>query len=310
MNVLGCLVSDNLLAQWKSQFVCDPAPFFLPENLELPPETLVLKRSEFAASNFELSYRDSFATHAMSPKTEAIAFLTAAEFEALPIHVQQQVLYAQVTLGRGQIYLWEKVASYVQSCPDLAESRCVLIDGAKHLSLDIRLWNALPEDIQNRWLVDFITSDNTLHCLSSTLSEVQWSSIDNASIRALAGTFASKSGANCFSTALAAITQQPYTIADFWLHQEPFFRGLKQRGFALDPAGSVEDRELRDAILVWYNPEDKAQHTCYVIGNGFVLNKNSQAWFSPRQLLHLETLVADWKDETYQICIYRRTKQR
>ena len=131
------------------------------------------------------------------------------------------------------------------------------------------------------------------------------------SIRALAGTFPQRSGANCFSTTLAAITHHPgtaMTIADFWLHQEPFLEGLEQRGYRLLKDMTTLKPDARDLVLIWNDQQGKPQHACYLIGNGLVLNKNSQSWFAPRQILHIETVLNEWKNDPFEIVFYGRSE--
>lgn len=314
---MGCAVSQEHFERWSRLFICEAAPFFMPDEWErwgLPPETLILSRSEFADGQFPLSYQDSYATYAVTPDSKWVALLTPAQFDALLIDAQQALLLAQWEAKRGQVYRWEHIEPFVQSALDLAESRCVAKANEKALVLDSKVWWALSEDERIRWLLDFLTMDDPPACLSASLSPADWSRMDYPSIRSLAGTFAAESGANCFSTTLAAITRQPDIagmIAGFWLRQEGFLRGLTRRGYVQvvdTPAlgGDADAADLRDAVLVWYDSGGAAQHACYVIGDGLVLNKNSQAWFSPRQLLKLDDLLDYWKDDPFTISVYQR----
>jgi hypothetical protein len=312
LSVLGCPVSETLLAQWSSLFLCDAAPFFFTDELTLPHETLVLSRKALSENQFDLSYTDSYAIYAVSPDAKWVAFLTPAEFDALAPATQRSLLAAQHELRRRQVYLWEQVEHFLQPCIEQAESRCVTVSGEKYFVLDTKIWRLLTDELRRRWLIEFITKDNRLDCLASTLSEAEWSQIEYPSIRSLAGTFAFRSGPNCFSTTLAAVTRQQATaetIANFWLHQETFFQGLAQRGYRLSMGESVLNPDLQDVVLVWQDQHGTAQHACYVIGNNLALNKNSQSWFTPRQLLHLDTLLDDWKDEPFEIVVYRRNQE-
>jgi hypothetical protein len=80
------------------------------------------------------------------------------------------------------------------------------------------------------WLARSIAADEP-DCRSSRFSEADWAQITGRhgpSVRVLAGTFADRSGPNCFALALAAVTPSPaqaLTIAGLWLHQAPFLRG-------------------------------------------------------------------------------------
>jgi hypothetical protein len=308
IDVLGCRVTPAEFTQWQHYFVCDPAPYFLPRGLKLPPTIQVINRESFATIDLELTYRDSYTTYARSSDTEAIAFLTAAQFDALDTITQQALLEAQLDLQRGHVYDWESVLPYIQACLSLARTRSVVRNGQTYLVPDKRLWLALEEETRNQWLIDWMSRD-ALRCLSTTLTEADWSQLNNAAVWQLAGTFANTSGPNCFATTLAAIAGSGDTaneIANHWLHQPEFFAALDQQGYHVNPSVSANNPGLEDAVLVWFDSDQRAQHACYVMGDGLALNKNSQAWFSPRQLVRVQSIVDLWSDTDYQIQVFQR----
>ena len=306
-SLFGCTISEGLMAQWSQLLVCEPAPFFIPDTVALPEEMLILSRKAFSEVGFDASFRDSYATYHISPDAHRVAFLSSAEFDALPPESHQALLAAQCAMKRGQVYRWKDIESFLEGCIEQAETRSVSLADEKYLVLDTKIWWLLPDDMRQAWLVDFVTADKPAVCLSPTLSEADWAVMPYDSIRALAGTFPARSGANCFSTTLAAITRHvdtALTIADFWLHQEPFLEGLERRGYHLLEETLKPD--ARDRVVVWNDQQGKPQHTCYLIGNGLVLNKNSQSWFSPRQILHLDSVLSEWKHEAFEIVLYGR----
>ncbi|MBA3867609.1 MAG: hypothetical protein H0X30_00490 [Anaerolineae bacterium] len=306
-SLFGCTISEGLMAQWSQLLVCEPSPFFIPDTVMLPEETLILSRKAFSEVGFDASFRDSYTVYHISPDGNRVAFLSSAEFDTLPQESQQALLAAQCAMKRGQVYRWKQIEPFLTGCVEQAETRSVSAAGEKYLVLDTKIWQLLSEDMRQAWLVDFVTADKPAVCLSPTLSEADWAAMPYDSIRALAGTFPARSGANCFSTTLAAITHQmdtARTIADFWLHQEPFLEGLERRGYHLLEENLMPD--ARDRVLIWNDQQGKPQHTCYLIGNGLVVNKNSQSWFSPRQLLYLDTVLNEWKHEPFEIVLYGR----
>lgn len=215
------------------------------------------------------------------------------------------LLSEQCKYKRGQIYQWKQVEALLQEYNQHIEARCINLANNRYFMLDTKIWMQFTQKQRQQWLINFITLDDPPDCLSSMYA----SKYNNYTIRHLAGTFATLSGANCFSTTLAAITHDEitaHTIANFWLHQEPFFQGLARRRYDLQTDLSLSTPELREAVLVWYDTNGQAQHACYLIENGLVLNKNSQAWFAPRQILRLQTVLDYWKDEDYEIVIYCR----
>lgn len=305
--LFGCAISESLMAQWSQLLVCHPSPFFIHDDIVLPEETLILSRKAFSEINFDASLRDSYATYHISNSANRVAFLSTVEFDALPSESQHAVLLSQCEMKRGQVYPWKQVVPFLADCIEQAETRSVSVAGEKYLVLDTKIWQLLSEDIRLAWLIHFVGIDHPPVCLSSTLSEADWAAMPYDAIRTLAGTFPAKSGANCFSTTLAAITQHPstaITIADFWLHQEPFLEGLQRRRYHL--LKDTLKPDARDLVLVWNDQHQKPQHACYIIGNGLVLNKNSQSWFSPRQILSLDTVLNEWKNDPFEIVLYGR----
>ncbi len=300
--LLGCEVSAEQFARWAKLLVREPAPYFFSEGLQLPAEALILSRKAFSAAGFDLAFVDSYTTYAISSEAQWVAMLTSVQLDALPVETRQRLLAEQVRHKRGQVYGWEWVEKFLQDYTQI-ESCCVTFEDKHYLALDSKIWALLTPESRQQWLSDFIQADTPTECLSSEYA----AECKNRVVRRLAGTFADTSGPNCFSTTLAAVTQDEstaQTIADFWLHQEPFFQGLERRGYTLRTDLSVSTPGLHDAVLIWQDAQGTAQHACYLIENGLVLNKNSQAWFAPRQLLQLQTVLDVWKDDGYEIAVY------
>lgn len=304
-HILGCPVSEALLTSWSGLILCEAAPFFFDDDPGLPHDALILSREAFSENQFDLSLTDSYKLYRVSREAKSVVFLTPTEFDALSSITQQSLLAAQVEFRRGQVYPWKQVEHLLESRE--VQSRSITVSDETYLVPDTKIWQALTDEVRARWLIAFVARENTLECLSGTLADADWPPA-YPSVRALAGTFAARSGPNCFSTTLAAVTHNPVTaetIANFWLHQGTFFDGLSRRGYILTDE-VVTDPDLHDAVLVWADQNGIAQHACYVIGNGFVLNKNTQAWYTPRQLLRLDVLLDDWKNEPFTIRVYRR----
>ena len=99
------------------------------------------------------------------------------------------------------------------------------------------------------------------------------------------------SGPNCFATALSHGDNNPtraQTIAGLWLQTETLERTLIARGLVERPlTASLEP----DAVIVWRNSSGALVHACVSLGDGLVLNKNSQGWHAPRQILALEMVL-------------------
>jgi hypothetical protein len=88
--------------------------------------------------------------------------------------------------------------------------------------------------------------------------------------RRLAGTFSARSGPNCFSTTRSSDPDVAVgdRVANLWLHQEPFLRGLAHLGFrAVGRIIDVGDVAPR-SVIVWNDADGRAQHACFVAGEG------------------------------------------
>lgn len=106
--------------------------------------------------------------------------------------------------------------------------------------------------------------------------------------RRLAGTFPGGSGPNCFGTVMAAAGVPG--AEEEWMTQEPF------RAWLEGHAEPVESRERDDepgTVLVWHE-RDELAHAAVTLGNGWVLNKPSQAWSSPRLVWPVRRVIGAW----------------
>lgn len=94
---------------------------------------------------------------------------------------------------------------------------------------------------------------------------------------ALAGTFAERSGPNCFGTVMAAAGVPG--AAREWMQLQPFEDWLTAR---TEPGGN--DDQL-GTVLVWRTADGRPAHAAVTLGAGWLLHKPSQGWMSPRKVL-------------------------
>lgn len=119
-----------------------------------------------------------------------------------------------------------------------------------------------------------------------------WRSCEDALPRArrLAGTFPTAgSGANCFSTVVAATGDS--SIDDLWMQTDDFARWLDG---ATVPVTSTRADDLPGTVLAWTEHGTLA-HAAVTIGDGWVLNKPSQSWSSPRLVWATRDLILGWR---------------
>jgi len=296
----GCSVAQEQCKQWADRLVTQAAPFFLTETLcsLLPREMVVFKRQEFAHLNFALAFHDAYTTYAVHAPCQHVTFLRNADLLELSSSVRHELLYTQWQCGRGQVYDWETVSDFFKDnhAENGVSAHCIDTPAGVKFVLDFHVWQQLLHQRQVEWLRQFIEFNH------HTYPTIPLSAVDRREIeplprpliQLLANPFADDSGPNCFSTTLAAITENPVmaqTISTLWLRPEPFMQGLAARGYRELRTEKVQYSALANAVCVWQNQQNIAQHACYVIGNGLALNKNSQAWYAPRHLAYLTDVI-------------------
>lgn len=101
--------------------------------------------------------------------------------------------------------------------------------------------------------------------------------------RELAGTFPAGSGPNCFGTVMGAAGVTG--AAAEWMQQEPFDAWLVA---STRPGGQDEHP---GTVLVWRTGDGTPAHAAVTIGDGWVLNKASQGWMSPIEVLPARDVI-------------------
>ena len=114
------------------------------------------------------------------------------------------------------------------------------------------------------------------------VSEEDWESVEGLlpGAKALAGTFPSHSGPNCFGTVMGAAGV--IDAGDEWMQPEPFEHWLKTH---THPGG---DDNNAGTILVWRNTAGQPTHAAVTLGSGWLLHKPSQGWMSPTKVLTVQ----------------------
>jgi hypothetical protein len=199
--------------------------------------------------------------------------------------------------GRGQIYDLEFVQELLGQIPAFLE-RDVF---AGQFVLHFDTWKSFTMEIRNRWMAAYVSLDRT-NCLSSTMPEEL-----PEQVRALAGTFSSTSGANCFATVIAGLTPdllESARIANTWMFEHEFLASLEARGF--HDAGTLELPLQPNSVITWLNASATNIHACLALDFGLVLNKDAQSWFAPRQLLKLEDVLESWTDDGKEVRVWTR----
>jgi hypothetical protein len=316
-NILGCRIENATLEAWSRHLVFEREPIFLTDAaLEwLEPEMLALTRDEFnqLSGSLGLAFKDAYQTYSVSGDATRVMLFTSEEFHLLSLPARARLMRLQVELRRGQVYPMSFVSGVLTDFPSalgFLESDIFDSDAGRYLALRSDAWWRLSARVRHAWLDHFVSQDRAV-CLSGRLSSKLLQGITGkhpSIVAELVGSFASRSGPNCFATTLAAVTGSlniARSIAGLWLPAESFLRGLSEREF--HPRGPLSSARLEPSdVLVWFDQHHRAQHACYALTSEAVLNKDAQAWFAPRQLLPLETVLKTWADDSLDVWVYSR----
>lgn len=305
MDLLGCTVTQQHFAIWASLLVSDPAPFFLSgDMLSLVPTTLpIMDRRTGLAHYLPRPFHDSYAVYTVDPACQHVVFLTDTALRELPAPVRETLLATQWRYGRGQIYDWAYVKEMLPANLPARTKTCIETDSGTKWVLDASLWHALSPTVREHWLRHFIEQEQPSYPFIS-LGQVPHLLESLPPGLPLANTFTYTSGPNCFATTLAAITNIPAyaeTISTLWLEQQAFVQGLHIRGYTTQETVIPEDRECHEIVILWRDAQAVLRHACFLLGEGVALNKNAQAWYTPRHLALLHNIVRYWEEDNYQI---------
>jgi hypothetical protein len=307
--IRGCVVTAHTRRAWERVLVFPREPVFVTESAVglLPPETVILERDElaedFTAAPLEL--RDSYWTYAVGQDARRVALLAPAEWRSLPSEERAELRGLQWRLGRGQLYDWSFAHDILRNETGVLrrlDAEVFEADGRPMLDLTWDIWWAMSRRARAAWLARYvgtIASDGEPACLSSTLADPFWAALPargcGPAVRVLAGTFAGRSGPNCFAAVLAGVTNAlaaGLSAAQLWLHGDPFLRNLRARGFERQ-AGPVEAAEAGD-VLIWEDGGRDMVHAALCLGDGLAFQKQGQGWALPWQVVPLAALLRDW----------------
>jgi hypothetical protein len=282
-------------------FCFDLEPVFLTDDLKqrLEPDALVLTRAEFNTwvRSQPLDYVDAYRPWRVD--AEFVALLTPAEIAALEPTLRLELNAAQVRLERGLMFPLEIARKFRVPAPYLERDSA---GDSFLLRADAR--DALARADLFDWLEWHVTQDG-IPCVSSSLT-MHARKQHRAALDWVG--WEPSSGANCFATAsiptVGARHASPLhrNLARLWCLAETFRRALESRGYAERPFTS--DLERGD-VLVWRDSSGTMVHACVALGDGLVLNKDSQAWYAPRQLLEVDTVLERWREDGLEVSVFR-----
>lgn len=287
----GCPVSPTLVAAWQHHWAPPAQPFFVSDALlRRLPSWPRFTRREFHHSGVPLSLHDTFATYAVREDPPWVMWLTYEAFASLGHAERFELLREQRIFGRAGVVHLDDVADRV----DITKVAELVTEG--YFVWWPQLWELLEEIEQYDILRTFVETDR-LPCRRSALSSRHWHLVATYLPGApeLAGSFLSQSGGNCLATVMAAFGAP--AVAERWVHPEPFERWLG-RFSPLSERLAQASLEAADVglVIVWRDENTRIQHAAVTLGAGFVLHKEAQGWYAPRQVVGLEDALARWQD--------------
>lgn len=259
-SALGIKVGSDVLERWRESF----APQFQPFRTDrLGSDASGIGRQ----MEVTLDVRDTF--HVYSGNW---TWLEGSEFIQLSLKVRRALLFRRVALGR------------MNQIPDHAR------DLAASQRTDSRVvwWPSLLRRVGDRPLLSYV--ENGLPpSRHREVPSATWARAGQVLPRAadLAGKLPTGSGPNCFGNVLAAAGVEG--AESEWTGRESFDEWLD--GHTAPLQGTKRDHQP-GVVLVWRNHEGSPEHAAVTIGDGYVLSKPSQGWFSPRVVWTVQETVA------------------
>lgn len=307
----ACRIAEGQRDWWIRFFLPQHEPFFLQGehlvNRLLQAGMLVYTRPEFHQSfpGFVLGYGGIYQLWNM-PQETYVWMADANERLHLDADLLQDILLEQARLHRGQVYdpTWY-LRLQTEAVHNLDERRWQQLfqryqvdDGSPHVVLTHDVWAMLPRSVQETWVLEWLNEqlvDDEVVPINPDRVPVPAS--HRPLVMKYSGCFADASGANCFAATLAMATgtlAQAEQIISLWLHQEPFLRALRARGY--HPVHELHHGDTSDAItsldvLVWSNQEGHLAHAAFCVAPGYVFNKMGQSWAQPWLVLQIEDIL-------------------
>lgn len=269
MQVLGIEVPPELLARWSGWFAPAVQPF-------LVADTSVAGGGQ-PDQALSPEVRDTFQLYATAAGLSCV-WLTESDFARLP-------RTDRVALLQERRAAEPLLTPTVRSWPDLRDRVRGQVDGHRFLWWP-SLLTAHAEQVLAGYVEDGRRPSRHLDVEARTWHAAEYL-LPGA--RALAGTFPTASGPNCFATVMAAAGVTG--ARSVWMQREPFETWLRE---TTRPGG--RDGEV-GTVLVWRSPDGLLQHAAVTLGDGWALHKPSQGWMSPTKIL----TVADVKRSAYAV---------
>jgi len=287
VSVLGIEVDGDLLRSWAGWVAPELQPF-LSQPWAAPAGGAA------ALADVSAQLRDTYTLWNVD-RSLVVVWLDEVAFFDMPRSQRAALVRSQVNLGRG-------AAPTVRRWLDLVDPAAVTSQADGHRFV---WWPSLIRSDPERILARVVETDN--HPMHARLSPSQHRDVtattwnDCATVlpgaQTLAGTFPRGSGPNCFGTVMAAAGVAG--AADQRMLQAPFLDWLSA---CCRPGGTDVEP---GTVLVWSDQELKPVHAAVTIGDGWVLEKPSQCWWTPRSVVNVGQAIRASRSRGVRLRRYR-----
>jgi hypothetical protein len=264
-SVLGIDVPPRLLASWVAWLAPDPQPFLIAPQAAWPCV------DEGGSLTKEL--HDTYRLWWGVTKGSGVIWISEAQFALLPRPTRAALVREQVARRRGAV-------PTVRAWQDLLDPATLRAQADGHRFV---WWPSLiagrTEDILSR-----IVSTDRLPSRHAEVDDAIWRGcrLVLPEARRLAGTFPSRSDANCFTTVMAAAGETSGAALDDVGPFDAWLRATCSRGGDTDRPG---------VVMVWRNRDAVPVHAAVAIGGGWGLEKASTDWHAPRAVVAVADIM-------------------
>ncbi|MGG2028034.1 hypothetical protein AB1282_20245 [Gottfriedia sp. S16(2024)] len=259
-----------------------------------------------------LDIKTSYLPWNISAKARYIGIVSNQEFLFWEEDLQKAVLSEQIRLNRGYIFELDELRNVIGDIPvdvkNALDTFSINIDGTKMITLQGFLWKALPYQIRIYILLYvanmFVDMDST-----SDITYLNALKSEYLTIASLLNTFGSNNGPNCLGAVLAALQKDEGKLTSYlnkWVLPAEFYEELENKDYVRIKSSSIQPND----VLIW-EKDQNTLHSCFVLSNGLVFNKQGQTMFNPYQCLPLEHVLNNWswvQSSGGQLKIYRKSE--
>jgi len=298
------IITEEVLQSWNQKFVPDLDYFYFEER----PSFLSVK--ERATVELSLDLKTSYLPWNISSKASYMGTVSNDEFLGWEKALQKSVLREQIRLNRGYIFELDELRNVIGDISvdvmnDL-DSYSINDNGKQLITLQGVLWKALPFHVRTSillYVADMFVDLDSISIISD-LNDVK---SEYPTIAYLLNTFGKMNGPNCLGAVLAALNEDEVnqdSILSKWVLPPEFYEELKKKDYMKINTSSIQQND----VLIW-GKDQNTLHSCFVLSNELVFNKQGQTMFNPYQCVPLADVLNNWKwvqTSGGQLSIYRK----